>query len=339
MFCNIYLWFNLSAVSFFLCVFILHSVLLLVNSTLVIFVVPYEYSFCLLVKGINLLGWFPLWCTANLSHDLLLTFLFLSFFFLCFPSFLHLPTLSFPKLLATSHFLMLFYMDNIFLCGTADAIIENTCKIKCTRVIVAVGSWFVFYFFLVWKHVCWGKGIGRTIWQKEIRKEIVKRERERCSTNMKFPRRGIDVCWFSESVTQTSTLNLKHQNQPHGGELKLHLQLWRFLGLKWLQIFLLSLQKKNLMSYPHVHFCGLSFDLFVFWLNEDGEGWRNRTKKKRKKEKKCVFVILLMIGLFNLKEKVVCWSWRWWYCGRKKRTCFVDWSKQKEISYCKFIWW
>ena len=23
---------------------------------------------------------------------------------------------------------------------------------------------------------------------------------------------------------------------------------------------------------------------------------------------------------------------------RKKRTCFVDWSKQKEISYCKFIW-
>ena len=68
-------------------------------------------------------------------------------------------------------------------------------------------------FFLVWKHVCWGKGIGRTIWQKEIRKEIVKRERERCSTNMKFPRRGINMCWFSKSVTQTSTLNLKHQNQ------------------------------------------------------------------------------------------------------------------------------
>ena len=59
MFCNIYLWFNLSTVSFFLCVFVFHSVLLLVNSTLVIFVVPYEYSFCLLVKGINLLGWFP----------------------------------------------------------------------------------------------------------------------------------------------------------------------------------------------------------------------------------------------------------------------------------------
>ena len=79
MFCNIYLWFNLSAASFFLCVFVFHSVLLLVNSTLVIFVVPYEYSFCLLVKGINLLGWFPLRCTTNLSHDLLLTFLFLSF--------------------------------------------------------------------------------------------------------------------------------------------------------------------------------------------------------------------------------------------------------------------
>ena len=29
-------------------------------------------------------------------------------------------------------------------------------------------------------------------------------------------------------------------------------------------------------------------------------------QKKRKKEKKCIFVILLMIGLFNLKEKVVC---------------------------------
>ena len=45
---------------------------------------------------------FPLWCTTNLSHDLLLTFLFLSFPFLPFPSFLHLPTLSFSKLLATS---------------------------------------------------------------------------------------------------------------------------------------------------------------------------------------------------------------------------------------------
>ena len=30
---------------------------------------------------------------------------------------------------------------------------------------------------------------------------------------MKFLRRGINVCWFSESVTQTSMLNLKHQNQ------------------------------------------------------------------------------------------------------------------------------
>ena len=45
---------------------------------------------------------FPLQCTTNLSHDLLLTFLFLSFL-----SFLHLPTLSFPKLLATSHLVFL----------------------------------------------------------------------------------------------------------------------------------------------------------------------------------------------------------------------------------------
>ena len=30
--------------------------------------------------------------------------------------------------------------------------------------------------------------------------------------------------------------------------------------------------KKNLMLYLYVHFCGLSFDLFVFWLNKDGEG-------------------------------------------------------------------
>ena len=68
-------------------------------------------------------------------------------------------------------------------------------------------------FSLVWKHVCWGKGIGRTIWKKEIRKGIVKRERERHFTNKKFPRRGIDTCWFGESVTWTSMLNLKHQNQ------------------------------------------------------------------------------------------------------------------------------
>ena len=31
-----------------------------------------------------------------------------------------------------------------------------------------------------------------------------------------------------------------------------------------------------------------------------------KQKRKGKKEKKCVFVILLMIELFNLKEKVVC---------------------------------
>ena len=41
----------------------------------------------------------------------------------------------------------------------------------------------------------------------------MKRERERCSTNMKFPKRGINVCWFGESATWTSMLNLKHQNQ------------------------------------------------------------------------------------------------------------------------------
>ena len=67
-------------------------------------------------------------------------------------------------------------------------------------------------FSLVWKHVCWGKRIGRIIWEKEIGKKIMKRKEKRHFTNMKFPRRGIDVCWFSKNVTQTSTLNLKHQN-------------------------------------------------------------------------------------------------------------------------------
>ena len=70
---------------------------------------------------------------------------------------------------------------------------------------------------------CWGKGIEKTTWEKEIRKEIekeigkeirkkiVKRKGKRHSINMKFLRRGIDS-WFSESATQTSILNLKHQN-------------------------------------------------------------------------------------------------------------------------------
>ena len=39
-----------------------------------------------------------------------------------------------------------------------------------------------------------------------------KRKRKRHSTNKKFPKRGINVCQFGKSVTQTSTLNLKHQN-------------------------------------------------------------------------------------------------------------------------------
>ena len=68
-------------------------------------------------------------------------------------------------------------------------------------------------FSLVWKHVCWGKEIGRTIWKKEIGKGIVKRKGKRHFTNMKFPRKGINMCWFGESVIWTSMLNLKHQNQ------------------------------------------------------------------------------------------------------------------------------
>ena len=39
------------------------------------------------------------------------------------------------------------------------------------------------------------------------------------------------------------------------------------------------------MLYLHICSCGLFFDLFVFWLNKDGEGQRNKIKKKRKKEK------------------------------------------------------
>ena len=85
---------------------------------------------------------------------------------------------------------------------------------RCTRVIVAVCCSLLVcvLFSLVWKHVCWGKGIGRTIWKKEIGKGIVKRKGKRHFTNKKFPRRGIDTCWFGKSATQTSTLNLKHQN-------------------------------------------------------------------------------------------------------------------------------
>ena len=102
-FCNIYLWFNLSAVSFFLCVFVFHSVLLLVNSTLVIFVVPYEYSFCLLVKEINLLGWFS-FAMHHQSFPWFASWLFSFFLFPFFPFLLSFtcPLLSFSKLLATS---------------------------------------------------------------------------------------------------------------------------------------------------------------------------------------------------------------------------------------------
>ena len=61
--------------------------------------------------------------------------------------------------------------------------------------------------------------LGKRNWEnnlgKEKRKEIVKKERERCFTNKKFPRRGINMCWFDKSVTWTSMLNLKHQNCWH----------------------------------------------------------------------------------------------------------------------------
>ena len=95
-FCNIYLWFNLSTTSFFLCVFVFHSVLLLVNSTLVIFVVPYEYSFCLLVKGINLLGCFPFAMRRQSFPWFALDFS-LSFFFPFFPFLLSFTCPLFPS--------------------------------------------------------------------------------------------------------------------------------------------------------------------------------------------------------------------------------------------------
>ena len=95
-FCNIYLWFNLSTASFFLCVFVFHFVLLLVNSTLVIFVVLYKYFFCLLVKGINLLDWFPF----AMHHQSFPWFAFdfsLSFFFPFFPFLLSFTCPLFPS--------------------------------------------------------------------------------------------------------------------------------------------------------------------------------------------------------------------------------------------------
>ena len=59
-------------------------------------------------------------------------------------------------------------------------------------------------------------------------------------------------------------------------------------------------------------------------------------KRKGKRKYMCVFVILLMIGLFDLKEKVVCWSWRWWCCEREKKNLFC-WLIQTECDF--FIWW
>ena len=49
--------------------------------------------------------------------------------------------------------------------------------------------------------------------EKQFKKRNCERRKERCSANMKFPGRGIDTCWFSESATWTSMLDLKHQNQ------------------------------------------------------------------------------------------------------------------------------
>ena len=95
-FCNIYLWFNLSTTSFFLCVFVFHSVLLFVNSTLVIFVIPYEYFFCLLVKGINLFGWFPFVMHCQSFPWFALDFS-LSFFFPFFPFLLSFTCPLFPS--------------------------------------------------------------------------------------------------------------------------------------------------------------------------------------------------------------------------------------------------
>ena len=112
-FCNIYLWFNLSAVSFFLCVFVFHSVLLLVNSTLVIFVIPYEYFFCLLVKEINLLGWFPFAMHCQSFPWFALDFS-LSFFSLSFLSFFPSPVHSF-LLQTPGHFTLFLWLNSFFL--------------------------------------------------------------------------------------------------------------------------------------------------------------------------------------------------------------------------------
>ena len=64
-------------------------------------------------------------------------------------------------------------------------------------------------------------------------------------------------------------------------------------------------------------------DLFVFWLNEDGEVEEKKQKEKKKGKKMCI-CYFLMIGLFDLKEKVCIKVEDDNVVKRKKRTCFVD---------------
>ena len=76
----------------------------------------------------------------------------------------------------------------------------------------------------------------------------------------------------------------------HKGELKLHLQSWCFLGLKWLQFFLLSLQKK-IWYYIYMFTLVVSLLICLFF------GWMRMVKveeieqKRKRKRKKSVYLL------------------------------------------------
>ena len=126
-FCNIYLWFNLSAASFFLCVFVFHSVLLLVNSHTCYICCPIQILLLFVGKR-NKLTWLVSLCDAPPIFPMICSWLF---FFLSFSlsslSFFYFtcPTLSFSKLLATSHIELWWDIGTKWLMKIASGVISK----------------------------------------------------------------------------------------------------------------------------------------------------------------------------------------------------------------------
>ena len=157
-FCNIYLWFNLSTMSFFLVCFCL-SFYFASCQFHTCYICCSIWILLLFVGKRNKLTWLVFLCDVPPIFSMICFWLF-SFFlfpFLPFPSFLHLPTLSFSKLLATSQIKSLGFQPEFCFLESLSFLLFHLCFLEAVILnhcpLCSFSYFFSHVFSLCWKFI------------------------------------------------------------------------------------------------------------------------------------------------------------------------------------------